>query len=150
MSLWTEYARYVARRWWWLVVGVAGGVLTGVSLITTVSVPVWFGIAVLFGGLTVAQSLAFKDMRDERELVQRALSEAHKDRWALLRNCYREGRKLQERIALRQGIADETRLQDVENKNRTDAYAWMKACWEVLQEHFPTQEQVFMGRSEQS
>jgi hypothetical protein len=146
MSLPLEYARYVVKRWWSLVVGVAGGILFVISLVTPVSVPVWLGIVILFGGLTVAQFLAFRDMRDERTAAQQELNEARKEPGALLRKCYVEGQKLHERIVLRQGVArDEAQLQDIENKSRSDVYAWAKDCWEVLRAHFPGEEQEFMG-----
>jgi hypothetical protein len=145
VSFLLEYGRYVARRWWSFVVGLAGGILFVISLVAPLSLPVWVGLVILFGGLTVAQSFAFKDMRDERAAAQQELSEARKDPGELLRNCYVEGQKLHERIVLRQSVADETRLQDVEDKSRTDVYAWTKASWEVLREHFPGEEQEFMG-----
>lgn len=140
-----EYAQYVAKRWWWLVVGGLGGVLTVIALVTTISLPTWLGVTVLFAGLIVAQSLAFKDMRVERNQAQMQLSDVLQDRWERLRKCYVQGRKLQERIALRVDVAPGARLQDVENKNRSDVYNWTKSTWEVLQEYFPGREQDFMG-----
>jgi hypothetical protein len=67
MPVWAEYARYVGRRWWFVVVGVVGGVLTVVALVASIVIPTWLGIVILVVGLSVAQFLAFKDMRGERD-----------------------------------------------------------------------------------
>jgi len=67
-----EYAQHVWRHWWSVVVGAAGGVLFLVSLFVSISIPTWLGASILVVGLSIAQSLAFKDMRQERNEARRA------------------------------------------------------------------------------
>jgi hypothetical protein len=76
VAVWAEYAKYVARRWWFVAVGVIGGVLTIVTLVASIVVPTWLGVVILVGGLTIAQFLAFKDMRDERDMARAELQAA--------------------------------------------------------------------------
>jgi hypothetical protein len=66
----------VWKYWWLVVVGGVGGVLTMVSFVAGVSLSTWTGLAILFVGLSVAQFLAFKDMRDERNRARDTLRTA--------------------------------------------------------------------------
>ncbi len=70
--LWAEYFRHVWSHWWSLVVGAVGGLLTVLSLLTSIAVPLWLGIAILVFGLVVAQALAFRDLQRERDQLLRA------------------------------------------------------------------------------
>ena len=69
-SISTEYVRHVWKHWWVVVVGGVGGILTAVSLVASIIVPTWLGVAVLLLGLSVAQFLAFKDLWHERNQAQ--------------------------------------------------------------------------------
>ena len=70
--VWAEYFRHVWSHWWSLVVGAVGGVLTVLSLLTSIAVPLWLGITILVLGLVVAQALAFRDLQGERDQLIKA------------------------------------------------------------------------------
>jgi hypothetical protein len=70
--MFAEYVQQVSRHWWSVVVGVAGGVLFLTSLFVNISIPTWLGAAILLVGFSIAQFLAFKDMRQERDEARRA------------------------------------------------------------------------------
>jgi hypothetical protein len=74
--IWTEYGRHVWRYWWLVVVGGVGGVLSLVSLVASIVIPTWLGVVVLLVGLSVAQFLAFKEMRHHRNEARDALRKA--------------------------------------------------------------------------
>jgi hypothetical protein len=146
MALWIEYARYVGRAWWGIVVGAVGGILFLLSLVTSFVLPLWVGIAILIVGLAIAQFMVFAKMRGEREQVQKELDEARMDPRLLLKRCYQDGHNLEALFTFRRGKAmSETEHEVIENENKADVYAWTKVCWEVLQEHFPGREHALIG-----
>jgi hypothetical protein len=82
-----EYLAAVLRRWYFLVVGLVGGVLSLIDLMTSKTyetttgsnhqpvvhtdtfMPVWIWVLIMIVGLVLAQYLAWVDMRGKREAV---------------------------------------------------------------------------------
>jgi len=71
-----EYVTLVGKRWWAIVVSVAGGVL-GLIAIAVPShkvgqplIPTWLWLTLLFGGIAVAQFLAFHEVRKDRDAAR--------------------------------------------------------------------------------
>ena len=82
-----EHLGLVAKRWWALVVTGAGGVL-GLIALTVPShkvgqplVPTWLWLTLLFGGVIVAQFLAFHDVRKERDRIKEETRVRFSDVW---------------------------------------------------------------------
>ena len=72
-----EYFNAIFRRWWWLVVDIAGGVLFITGLLgKTVPVTLPIGIFIIFVGFSVAQFLAFHDLRKVKAKLEEDLKEA--------------------------------------------------------------------------
>lgn len=58
----------MAKRWLWLVLGVIGGILTILSILGyTPSLPWQVGLGIFFVSLTIAQFLAFHDLRQSKD-----------------------------------------------------------------------------------
>ena len=62
-----QYIKAVLQKWWWLVVGVIGGALGVAPLLgANLAVPSAVGFAVMFVGLSIAQFLAYHDLRTKQ------------------------------------------------------------------------------------
>jgi hypothetical protein len=78
-SRWPEYLRdladyllHVWKHWRSLIIGGVGGILTVLALVTSFLIPPGVGIAILIVGLFLAQFLAFRDMKQERDELRQA------------------------------------------------------------------------------
>jgi len=73
----TEYLKSVLKRWWWLVVGLIGGLLGLAPLVgINLEIPSSVGWLIFFIGLFVAQFLAYHDLRVEKIKLEDDLKEA--------------------------------------------------------------------------
>lgn len=76
LAVWSQdlahYLRHVWRHWRTLVIGGVGGFLMVLALFTSINIPLWLGVTIVIVGLSVAQFLAFRDMKQERDELHKA------------------------------------------------------------------------------
>ena len=72
-----EYALLTLRVWWAMIIGGIGALGTIAQLMgyTLPHMPLWAWLVILFLGLSIAQFLAFREVRRQRNKVQRELKD---------------------------------------------------------------------------